>query len=458
MRAIVRLATTVLLLAGLVLAGAPTVTQAAPTPSRPNVVLIMTDDQSIRMLDAMPHVRELIGDRGVTFTQAMVPTSLCCPSRASTLTGRYAHDTLVYRNFRPFGGWETFNDSGAESQTLAVWLDDAGYETALVGKYLNGFGLAAPDVTPPGWDRMVTFFNVRSARYYNYELRTTVAGVTNVSAYGGDPASYSTDALRDQAVSVVEAVPATQPLFLMFTPYAPHAPYTAAPRHLDSWPTTRNRSPAFNEADVSDKPDWIQGLNPVRRAYTESVDARRHESLRAVDDAVLAIHDALGDRAADTLFVFMSDNGLSLGEHRYIGKGVPHAMATRIPLLMRWDGRLPAGVRDEGLAANIDVTATVLAAAGVEVATSGRSLLEPQRRRGLLIEGAPKSRGSYCGWRTQRWLFVQSANGEQELYDYVNDPDELDNVAGRKDYAVPLQRLAAKAQDACVPVPPDFAW
>src|SRR5439155_4770888 len=138
--------------------------KAALSPTRPSaasgpsIVLILTDDQRFDTLWAMPTVqREIVRD-GVEFRNAYVVNPLCCPSRTTILTGKYSHSTGVYRNFAPFGAFDTFHDSGAESSTVATWLHDAGYTTALVGKYLNHYGAAAlGGYVPPGWDHWAAF-------------------------------------------------------------------------------------------------------------------------------------------------------------------------------------------------------------------------------------------------------------------------------------------------------------
>jgi N-acetylglucosamine-6-sulfatase len=436
--------------------------QQAVKAARPNIVVIMTDDQSTGMLDAMPQVRQLLEARGASYPNAVIPTSYCCPSRVSFLTGQYAHTTGVYDIVPPHGGWQRFHESGGEASTLATWLHDAGYRTALVGKYLNGFTAAPLDYTPPGWDVFTTFTARKRISYYDYVLRTTTHQGVATERFGRRPGDYSTTVLRDKALDFVAGVPADQPFFLFLTPFAPHAPMTPAPRDVGSWPQEPPTSPAFNEADVSDKPPWVQALPMVDPGDAMRRVADQHATLRSVDRAVAALVEALGDRAADTLFVYTSDQGLLSGEHRYAGKNVPYAMATEVPLLMRWDGHIRPGSRPSRLALNLDVTATVLDAARVSHPTSGLSLLGPAVRGGTVLEAVRGRRGHrppYCGWRTARWLYVEySANRGRELYDYWKDPFELDNLADDPEYAPQVRWARRQAREACTPVPPGFTW
>jgi len=439
---------------------ADTAAAAAVAPLQPNIVVIMTDDQPLGRLDAMPKVRSLIKSEGVTYPYSMVPTSLCCPSRTSFLTGRYSHETGVYQNSPPYGGWPLFHDSGAESHTLATWLNASGYETALVGKYLNYLIKSDPGYTPPGWDTFVGL--LRGGYYYKYTLRSQINGVTTDTTYGSAPKDYSTDVLAAQAVATIEQAPTTKPLFLVFTPLAPHGPMTPAPRHDGLWPTEGPTTPDVNERYMGDKPAWMQDLGLVSETDLTRKITDQHNSLMAVDEAVQDIVTALGDRAANTLFVFTSDNGLMLGSHRWSGKAMPHAASTLVPLLLRWDGHIAPGSVDERIALNVDVTATILQAAGVDQATSGFSLLDPSARTGTVLEAMKdedRFRPAYCGWRTKRWLFVQwTDNLGRELYDYRKDPYELHNLADNPAYLERMITMRDNAKDACSPVPPGFTW
>jgi N-acetylglucosamine-6-sulfatase len=436
---------------------------AATRPSRPDIILIVTDDQRARTFRWMPHVWNEIVRRGRRFSNAMVPTSVCCPSRASLLTGLYAHSTRVWSNVE---GWRRFRDAGMQRRTVAVWLRAAGYRTALVGKYLNHF--TAPR-KPPGWRRWHSFVGGNGA-YYDYQLMSTDG---SLRYYGSQPSDYSTNVLGRHAVRFIRSTPADRPLFLYFAPFAPHGPATPAPsdigRHVPLRPFSR---PDFNEADVSDKPSWIRSLPFVSRSAIDAYRANQYRSLQAVDRAVQAMIQVQRERSRlfNTMFIVMSDNGDMWGEHRILGKFVPYDAATRVPLSIRWTKRLGSGGgTDTRLALNLDVPVTIAAAAHATTdPVEGLNLFGDRRRRGFVLEAAvakvPGDNGTnvarppYCGWRTMRYLFVRYGNGRQELYDYERDPFELKDRRGADAYARVKHRLRRRARVACDPPPPGYGW
>jgi arylsulfatase A-like enzyme len=421
----------------------------------PNIVVVMTDDQRAETLAGMPMVQILLADHGTTFSRAMVPTSLCCPSRASTLTGHYAHDTGVWTNVRPHGGWWAFHEHGNEERTVAVALHQSGYRTALVGKYLNNFGqLTPPGYRPPGWDQFLAFTTRnKSGGYYDYTL-------SDGSVHGSAPEDYSTDVLGLAASDLIRSTPAGQPVFLWFAPYAPHSPFEPAPRHQHAQVQLQARS---EPEDLSTKPRWVQALDPHTPGEVARAARRQQRALMAVDEAVAGIVAALADtgRLADTLIVFTSDNGLLWGEHAMIDKNVPYTPATAVPLVVRWDGHLAAGQVDDRLALNVDITATLAAAGGTGMVTSGSDLLGTDRHDGFVLEAARDpglQRPPYCGWREADWTFVHYSTGEEELYSLADDPGELHNLAAAPDLRDQLDTMRARARAACSPEPPGFDW
>lgn len=432
--------------------------RAASTP--PNVVVIVTDDQRWDSLGVMPIVqRELVG-QGVTFTNAFVSNPLCCPSRASILTGDYSHTTGVYRQIPPFGRFEAFDDGS----TLATWLDGAGYDTALVGKYIDGYQHAGlTGYIPPGWDRWVGFIH---AGYQDYQLSIDGA----VQAFGEAPGEYSTDVLAGEAVRFIRG--AQGPLFLYFAPEAPHAP--AIPAVQDRLAFTGGpvpMAPSFDEADVSDKPAYVRDLPRItdaRRAEVTAFALDQDRTLLAVDRAIAQILDALRatDRLRDTLIVFTSDNGILYGEHRWTKKEVPYEESIRVPMVVRFD---PIGVTktDAHLVANIDIAATVAALAGVATPSlDGRSLLpllgppgaHPSWRKDLLLEHMEGTNPvpTYCGVRAVHTVYIRYATGEEELYDLEADPFELSNLATDPSAAGLLSSMRAQLDVLCDPPPPGF--
>jgi N-acetylglucosamine-6-sulfatase len=351
-------------------------TAKAPVPPpvhHPNVLLIVTDDQRWDTLWSMPIVQRELVDRGVTFSDAFVSNPLCCPSRASILTGNYSHTTTVYRQEPPFGAFESFRDSS----TLATWLHDEGYTTGLFGKYIDAYQHAAiTGYVPPGWDRWMAFVH---SDYYTYSL--SVDG--RVEIHATDPSTdYSTSVLGTAAASFIGTAPTDRPLFVEFAPAAPHDPAVAAPEHeqdfrdLPPW-----RPPSYDEADVSDKPAYMRALARLTPEWMNWIDGfrrRQYQTLQSVDEQVGSLLDALEDsgRLDDTLIVFTSDNGLLWGEHRWMKKEVPYDEALRVPLVIR-DDALPTPERsDDHLVLNIDLAPTIAELASVpHPDTDGRSLV-----------------------------------------------------------------------------------
>ena len=183
------------------------------------------------------------------------------------------------------------------------------------------------------------------------------------------------------------------------------------------------------------------------------------ETLRSVDDAAGAMVKAVERRAPNTLFVYLSDNGVMEGVHRLVNKNVPYRLAHEVPMYMRWDGVIEPGSVSERITANVDVTATIAEAAGVTWPMEGKSALSTQRT-GVVLEAVRNGqRPAYCGWRSQDYLYVRyTAGAGRELYDYRTDPAELDNVAGNAQYAAIEARLDRKTERNCQPFPPEFSW
>lgn len=444
-------------------------------PKLPNVLLILTDDQRAGTELAMPTVMNDIAAQGTTFTQAFVPTPLCCPSRASLLTGKFAHNTGVWLNSvgSAWGAWTAFARGGEETDTLATRLQSAGYRTGLFGKYINRAHRAGSGYVPPGWDEWVAYFG---GGYTRYRLSTD-----NQRVLKDRP--YLTDALAESTVSFIESAPADQPVFTYFAPYAPHYPFDPGPYAgrtralglLNSVKAAaRYPSPATNRADMSGYPRWMSRLTPseywnvdgraVQQALTlDQVVERQSDMLYGVDVAVDRILEALRDagRLDNTLIIFTSDNGFAWGDHRLQGKSTPHDVSIRVPLMMRYDGHIQSGAIDSRIVgANIDVHATILDFAGLSSsAIDGRSVRAPAVRDGLLVEEAPyKGRPAYCGYRTREHLYVRYSTGEEELYDYRVDPFELRNLSGDANYAEVKGALETKTREACSPRPPGFTW
>ena len=433
---------------------------AAAQGAPPDVVLIVTDDQRFDTLKAMPIVSERLAVPGVTFPDMFVVNPLCCPSRASILTGDYSHTHLVYRQAPPFGRFEWFDDRS----TLATWLHDAGYTTGLFGKYIDGYQHAAvTGYVPPGWDRWVAF--VHSAQV-DYQL--TIDG--ELRSFGHGPGDHATEVLADEAVSFIRG--GSGPLFVEFAPSVPHGPAIPSPGDEDAFADLEPaRPPSFDEADVSDKPGWVRDLPRLTPSQVSAVDAFRQQqyrSLLGLDRAVGRILDALEEagRLDNALIVFTSDNGILHGEHRWTKKEGPYEEAIRVPLVLRWDAAgWDAGSRMPGtFALNIDLAPTIADAAGVRhPPTDGRSLLpvlggDARWRSDFLVEHMEGTNPipTYCAVRSQRWMYVSYATGEQELYDLGADPYELENLSADPAHERVLEGRRARLRELCSPVPPGY--
>lgn len=428
------------------------VDDVAPKALRPNIVVVLTDDQRWDTLAVMPTIAA-IAREGVTFDNAFVTTALCGPSRASLYSGQYAHHHGVLGN----GDTLLFRDES----TLPVWLSQVGYATALFGKYMNGNDEIAPRV-PPGWSEWQTFVEDGGEAggervYYDYMLNENGVLTHHASA----AADYSTDVLRDRALAYLQAH-ASEPLFMVYAPFAPHSPAPPAPRHAERFANLPPwRPPSWCEPDVSDKPLWVQFMaaitTPGGIAETDALRIRQLESLLAVDEAVGAIErrlERLG-LADQTLVVFTSDNGLTWREHWWPAKWASYEEAIRVPLVLRYPTAVPRAVRSQVLALNIDLAPTFVEVAGATAPpdVDGRSLLGALRgetwREDFLIEnsGAPVVRPSDAVRTQDAKLIRTRTDGFLELYDLAADPYELESRIGDPAWAGVQATLSARLEE-----------
>jgi arylsulfatase A-like enzyme len=418
---------------------------------RPNLVLIVTDDQRWDSIseEYTPNVWNRLVVPGVSFRNAFVPNPLCCPSRATILTGRYSHGTGVWNNASPDGGFEAFDDH----DTIATDLDAVGYRTAMIGKYLNQYPERHWTYVPPGWDR---WFAIDTATYYGY---TAAADGHRSERFGFEREDYSTEVLTQRAVSFIDKSELRgQPFFLYFAPTAPHTPAFPYPEDAGMFSVaTLPRPPSFGEVSAG-QPLYLQGVewDSTRLTRTRTVRERQLDAAYGVDRAVGRILDAL---PSNTIVIYLSDNGMLWGEHRWMGKGVPYNESIRVPIVMAaLDGRsMPDPDR---IVLNLDIRETLASAAGLSARTHGRDWFDPTwTRDGFLIEHMgvdPPKVPSFCGMRTTQWMYVRYATGEEELYDEIADPFELANVIGEQPLIA--AELRAQAQERCSPPPPGFAW
>jgi N-acetylglucosamine-6-sulfatase len=438
-------------------AGAPT-TSAAPAATRPNVVFVLTDDLSWNLVAHMPQVRELQAD-GMTFTDYTVTDSLCCPSRSSIFTGRFPHDTGVFTNGGSDGGFGFFHGHGEESQTFATALRASGYRTAMMGKYLNGYqpedtqGGSSPYV-PPGWSE----WDVAGNGYPEFDY--TLNENHTLVHYGSQPKDYLTDVLAGKgAAFITGSAAAHQPFLLEIATFAPHAPYTPAPRDADSFPgLTAPRGPAFDTLPA-DAPPWLASRTPLTPKEITAIDTgfrKRVQAVQAVDRLIATLRTALARAgvAGDTYLVFSSDNGYHMGQYRLNpGKMTAFDTDIRVPLVVAGPGIEP-GATSTAVAENIDLAPTFQTLAGAAISSNvdGRSLVpllhdgsgDGWRSTALVEHHGPDTLAddpdlpaansgnppTYTAIRTTTYTYVEYVDGSREYYDRTNDPHELHNLAG----------------------------
>ena len=417
-------------------------TRSSAAEIRPNIVVVLVDDMQRSLVSSMPNVKAL-AQRGLSFQNARSQVALCTPSRSTLLTGRYAQNTHVYTNAH-----RLFYEAGNPERTIAVWLSAAGYRTALFGKYLNGYPY--PNKTsyvPPGWSTWAGRIAAENGdEPYNYRLIED--GI--VKSYGAAEADYATDVYFGKALSFIDAaIAAKAPFFVLVSVHAPHDPATPAPRHLGLFSkAAMPRPPSFNEADVSDKPQFLQSTAPLDAATLQN--ARRNyrdrlRSLRAVDEGLWSVVKRLRSRKVldRTYVVFLTDNGLLFGEHRVMrDKGGPYEEANDLSLVIRGPG-VPAGGRREHLVANVDLAPTILDWAAVTPPPDldGRSLVpllrtdppDPEQWRQsmpltLVRNSSAPVWPTFYGVRTRDFTYAHYDTGDRELYDLRVDPYELQNI------------------------------
>lgn len=521
----------------------------------PNIILIVTDDQRADTLQYMPNVTKLLSARGITFTNAYSTTPLCCPARASLLTGLYTHNHEIWTNKN---GYRLFGDS----DTLPVWLQAAGYRTGLVGKYLNGYQTTT---VPPGWD---TWYGRTKNTYYGYNLNEN----GKIVSYGFTPKDYSTDVYADLAVTFINGtagevevqetvsekpkpnekqkkqlkkqerkelrrqqrknqsqsqlgfglpLPAyaqetaaserQRPYFLMVAVDAPHSDggRTDGPRNRqqknqasdedapairlknqrdqlvleddDDEVTTDGQdslkthvvkdfyampaeidrqncqdiniaaSSAFAERDVSDKPAWVKAIPAWNRQDIQRMERFASSqvcSLLAVDRMVKKIIDAVDDDLDNTVIIFTSDNGYSWGEHRWSAKNCVYEVCSRVPLVISDPRVVTRPETATGFVELIDVPVTIasLAYATPPSNVNGKNLVPVLRdpklmvREDVLLEvtnNKNQPKGRDFAIRTKTHKYVELSSGERELYDLIQDPNELTNLISGK--AVPVR-------------------
>lgn len=414
---------------------------ASPDHRQPNIVFVLTDDFNQRLVPYLPRLAKLMPEHGMTLDMT-VPTPVCAPSRATILTGKYAHNSGVKNNGVWVGGVWALRAGGQETRLLPVWLRAAGYRTGLFGKYINGHDGKKVDV-PTGWDRWVSYAKVTLPR-------TDVEVIEDGGAIHSLGKQYDTEYFAEQAVKWVESVP--EPFFAMWAPMAPHGPFVPPPRYRSKFDRFTPEWPPSFSADVKEVTDLTR---------------TRLEMMLGVEDGLARLIETLAKRGIleRTYVVFTSDHGLFMGEHGHAaGKGEPYDETTQVPLYVRGPG-VPVG-RSDALVSNADLAPTFAAIAGARIPADvdGRSILpllhgqalEHERRRVLLEWFDPHGAVLWQGLRTHDRKFVRYADGTCLSFALASDRYEMtsgpcDDAFARESDAY-IRRLATCAGNDCVAV------
>jgi len=445
---------------------------------RPNIVLISSDDQRLDEMRFLPQVRELLGEQGLTFDEAITPHPLCCPARAELMTGQLAQNNGVRTNFKPQGGYTKYDNTSS----IGTDLQAAGYRTAFLGKMLNGYNAKFGE--DPGWD----IFNATSfgfSDYYDFVQldegeKTVVEG-------------YYTDYVAEKSVEYVDRLAAEdKPFFMWVSHFAPHPSkirncsgaecgktkplmspsYRAQTKETGRTPFQDEAeelarqildSPGYRERDLSDKPGLLQRQQPTSAQKVRRTVQARAGALASLDDAVAALVEQLEEAGEldNTYLVFITDNGYQLGEHGWFGKTLPYEENLRTPMLVRGPGVAP-GTSTDQIVSIVDLVATFNDVAGhtSERELDGASMLPiwrgesdtPLHPGGLLVQGgAYKPETGKTGWlyrgvRTRRYTYAEWYDGTVELYDRSTDPHQVDSVAASARYTAVRQELQRRTR------------
>jgi N-acetylglucosamine-6-sulfatase len=457
---------------------------ANPRPDpKPNIVVILTDDLSMNLLPYMPNVAAMQKE-GTTFSNYFVTDSLCCPSRSSIFTGEFPHNTGVYENNGRDGGYRAFNANGNQEHTFAVALQRAGYRTALLGKYLNGYRPKFQDL-PPGW----TEWDVAGDGYREFHYRLNQNGKS--VRYGMSEDDYLTDVVSRLGRDFIRKS-GKEPFFIEIATFAPHTPFIPAPRDADKLPGLKApRTQAYGARPDEAAPAWLKGIPPLEGPDHEEIDKffrKRAQSVLAVDQMIGDIRAMLVAAGEDdnTYVVFSSDNGLHLGEYSLrAGKMTPFDTDTHVPLVVVGPG-VRRGVVVNEMVENIDLSPTFTEIGGASAGTTpdGHSLVSLLRgtatdwRRMVLVEHRSKGKAlvddpdepddpdaqdsnsgglpTYNALRTKEALYVEYETREKTYYDLPEDPEELRNVIAKlpvenrqRWHKMLLDNVACKGTAAC---------
>jgi N-acetylglucosamine-6-sulfatase len=431
--------------------------QPAARAALPNIVVFLTDDQTLADYSVMAKTNALLADQGTTFSRCFATHGLCAPARATFLTGQYPHNHNVLDNDRAYARLD-------HTDTLPVWLQARGYHTAYIGKYLNGLGTDV-QTRPPGWDNWQAL--LEGGTYVMYKWTINDNGTKYVA--GSSEADYQTDAFAARAAALIQSRQGKpEPLFLVVAPASPHKENDATlalrqetirppARYISAFATLPfPKPPSYNETNVRDKPSFIRSLPRISSTAERTISSRfrnRREALLAIDDLVEKVVNAVEATGMldNTVFIYTSDNGYHFGEHRISdNKNQVYEESLRVPLVIRGGGFPPHATATQ-LVGMHDLTATLTALAE---ATPGRILdgrdlkplaLDPAKGTGrsLLINASHGSNYAEAVRTDSGYLYAEHTGGaETELYDLNADPYQLTSRHRNSSYNAIKRQLA----------------
>jgi N-acetylglucosamine-6-sulfatase len=428
--------------------------------SKPNIVYILTDDQTMESVSKMPYVSSRTD--WIQFNRAYINNSLCCPSRASILTGQFDTHTGVGNNAQ--------DGRLREAETLPVWLQKAGYQTGLFGKYLNEYPFGRGLYVPPGWNEwQVAYWGGSAWDFYKqYHWKLNSNGQSSDHLYGAS--DYEVSVLTNKMTAFMKAqATAHHPFYAEFTPTATHGPWKASPSRVGTMtnaPVTRN--PNFDYV-ANNQPAYLK-TQPLFSGATMDVKRRQEwEGAASVDDAIKKIDDTLRSTGVynHTVEIFMTDNGYAFGDHRWERKRCEFNECGQTPMLIRYPG-LAAKQDNKHLVTNVDMASTISELAGATPAISQDgvsfaklilgSAVSTWRDSILLhwpggdmdgLSGMPESMPQFWGdlgtaSDGRYWKYVEVDTGERELYDEAADPNEMTNLYGKPAYATQQRDMQGK--------------
>ncbi len=424
----VRLVSLLALVGAVGLTVAPVATQASVKAevagARPNLVVFMTDDQrNADTLDVMPQTMRYFGAEGTVFPNGFAATPLCCPSRSTTFSGRYTH------NHRNLNNQTTGNLD--HSATFQSYLQAAGYQTGLVGKFLLDWNNGDP---PPYFD----YWALMKGGYVDVPWGTDQGSLRS---------AYATHEVTRQALRMLDNFERNddEPFVLYIAPQAPHEPWEPESKYATADVGSWAGNPSVFETDRSDKPSWVRSSNWTRDRSAPIHDSMRR-TLKSVDDTVASVMarlDELGE-GSNTMSIYTSDNAYQWGEHGLRSKYHPYTNSINVPFMVRWPGRVPAGRVDRRLVSNVDITPSLLAAAGVTPQLKypldgfpflDSSGLASEKRAEAYLEYFKDEHRSIPDWssiRTEEMQYIEYRDAGtlvfREYYDLVADPHQLVNL------------------------------